>query len=539
MTLAATLRWLCHLQPQQIGWRLADRARRPFLVASEGQPIEPTCFPTDPWPGEAENGRRIAVGTIRLLDRDQPFTPPIDWAPAARSPLERFTLNYFEWLADLKAADEAAQARQRVADWIAAERDPGRESWHPYPLSLRLFSWLRFAPFLLGGADAAFRALFLSALDRQARLLPNRIERDVGGNHMIKNLKTLLALALCFADRRGEVDRWLAALGRQVALQILPDGFHYERSPDYHLQVLIDLIDCADLLAQQGRHVAWLEDAIARMILALAGLRHGDGGLALFNDGTVGDSKRLEALDRRFGRVKAPAMLPDAGYARLESGDRLVIFDAGRLCPDSLTAHAHADTLSFEMSVGRERLIVNSGTYAYQEPLWRSRLRGTAAHSTATVGGRNSAEVFGAFRLGRRPRQVTLGREADWAIGRHDGYRHLGVTHERRLRLTQDGLEGCDCFTGNGPAAVLRFHLHPSVAAWPARDRHSVSLVGPAGVWCFEAPQHKVAIAPGVYSPRFHVLQETLTLEIKTTLDAEALVPWRIVQGGTAAGAKG
>jgi len=260
---------------------------------------------------------------------------------------------------------------------------------------LRVYAWLAHGPFLLDGACDGFGERFGASLHRQVGHLTRVVERDVGGNHLIKNLKALIAAGH---------EEALEELEREVSRQILPDGGHYERSPSYHLQVLCDLMDIRELLACPP----WLDGAIGRMGAALAVLRHGDGKLALFNDGDEGNPALLAAVDRLA--VAPASVLDDCGYYRLESGDSVVIMDAGRCCPDDLPAHAHADTLAFEMSVGGNRLVVNCGTYAYQDAAWRNRLRGTAAHSTVTIDGLDSAEVYGAFRLGRRPRKVTAVR---------------------------------------------------------------------------------------------------------------------------------
>ncbi len=488
MSIGQTLRWAVHLRPSQIFWRLLRRTQRRFLKMPSGHAEMPVCFPADPWPGNAENGKRIADdGVIRLLNLEHALAAPIDWTPQDKDALWRFTLNYFEWLADLKAADRPQTARDMILDWIAGNRDPRKETWHPYPLSLRLFAWLRFAPWILEGSDQKFERSFLSSLDAHADLLARMIEYDVGGNHLIKNLKGLVAASVCLPSHAHLRDSWMTALKEQIDEQILPDGFHYERSPSYHLQVLIDLIDISDLLDAPP---AWLSDAILRMLPALSTMRHPDGGLALFNDGDVGDPKLLGALDSRFGKPAPLPMLPDAGYARLEVGDMVVIFDAGLCCPDHLTAHAHADTLSFEMSVGKERVIVNGGTYAYQDPL-RNQFRGTAAHSTIMVNNEDCAEVFGAFRLGRRPRKVELFWNGDWIVGRHDGYRHLGVTVERRLRLTEVGLEGEDRCMGAGEFSFTApFHSllepcgarHPIGSLYFAHDGKCTHLDGRAAL---------------------------------------------------------
>jgi uncharacterized heparinase superfamily protein len=532
-------RWV---RPAQLLWRLWYRARLPLFATPAyrrrlgGEAAEPPrAFVPSLWPGDAEAGRLILNGRIRLLGVEAPLGEPLDWHPAGMAPLWRFTLHYFEWLADLLATGEAgaaARARALVAAWWRVHGDTvAGEAWHPYPLSLRLVAWLRAAPVLLDGAEPGFARMFAAALDVQARHLAAVPERDVGGNHLVKNLKALAASGSCLPGHRCRLAPALAALRRQLARQVLADGCHYERSPAYHLQVLCDLVDLRALLG--GSCPDWLAAAIGRMAAALAALRHGDGLLAQFNDGDEGDPALLAALDRLVPPPSPAPDLPAAGYFRLEREGMVVLVDSGRCCPDVLPAHAHADTLSVELSDGPERLVVNSGTYAYQDPLWRNRLRGTAAASTLMVDDLDSAEVFGVFRLGRRPRRVMAEREG-WEVSAcHDGYRHLGVVHRRTVSLGPDGLVGEDVVEGAaGRRLTARFHLHPDVSA--ELDGDAARLVTACGhVWRFSCAGGRLALADGAYSPRFGVLRagRVLVAEIGLAQPVSRLT-WRFRREG-------
>src|SRR5690606_4780416 len=114
--------------------------------------------------------------------------------------------------------------------------------------------------------------------------------------------------------------------------------------------------------------------------------------------------------------------------------------------PDYLPGHAHADTLSFELSLFGQRVLVNSGTSCYGHGSERIRQRGTTAHNTVVVDGADSSEVWSGFRVARRARAINpevhdhQGLEASCS---HDGYHRLPgrVTHHRRWRLTEVGLE--------------------------------------------------------------------------------------------------
>ena len=102
----------------------------------------------------------------------------------------------------------------------------------------------------------------------------------------------------------------------------------------------------------------------------LAAMTHPDGRIAFFNDGAFGiaaESADLDAYARRLGLRpgRAPGegalWLAASGYARLARGDQVALLDMAPVGPDYLPGHAHADTLSFEWSVGEERVVVNGG----------------------------------------------------------------------------------------------------------------------------------------------------------------------------------
>jgi uncharacterized heparinase superfamily protein len=96
--------------------------------------------------------------------------------------------------------------------------------------------------------------------------------------------------------------------------------------------------------------------------------------------------------------------LPDSGYSRVEMGDAVALIDRAAVGADYLPGHAHAATLSFELSLFGQRVIVISGTSVYGSGEQRQLERGTAAHSTVVVDGENSSEVWGGFRVARRAR---------------------------------------------------------------------------------------------------------------------------------------
>jgi uncharacterized heparinase superfamily protein len=305
-------------------------------------------------------------------------------------------------------------------------------------------------------------------------------------------------------------------------------------------------------------HLAALLDRAAP---ALRLFRHGDGGLALFN-GTRDESSALIDLVLTQGqaRGRAPFDLPETGFQRLQAGRTLIIADtgappAGRAAaaasegglPAGADRFAHAGTLAFEMSVGRDRLIVNCGAAPAAEEAWRDALRATAAHSTLILSDTNSAELR-AEGLGRRPEQVETARHesagAQWLEASHDGWRRaFGALHRRRLYLAESGddLRGEDMVEVGGdgvvPPFTLRFHLHPGVVASLLQDESAALLRLPSGIgWKLRAKGARVSLEESVYiggEPR-RSQQVVLTAE-----EGEASVQWAITRVSMAGASEG
>src|SRR5262249_49539138 len=165
--------------------------------------------------------------------------------------------------------------------------------------------------------------------------------------------------------------------------------------------------------------------------------RHGDRRLALFNNSVEEDGVLVDlVLTRSETRGHAPAQAPHSGFQRLQAGQSLVLVDTGKPAPPGFDSDAHAGTLSFELSQGRERIIVNCGGYRGDKPAWRRVTRSSAAHSVAVVGDTNAIEIHGDGSLGRAPNTVRVDRAEDgghqWMAATHDGYRpRFGLTYSR------------------------------------------------------------------------------------------------------------
>lgn len=418
----------------------------------------------------------LSEDRFRLLNDERELVFPEGWNAPSVNKLWLYNLHYFD---DLNAI--GAEARRRwhevlIRRWVRDNPPVSGNGWEAYPLSLRIVNWIKWS--LAGNrleADA------VHSLAVQSRQLRQTLEFHLLGNHLFENAKALVFAGLYFSGE--EAEDWFqtgaALLEEQIKEQVLADGGHFELSPMYHCLILEGLLDLKNLYHAFKIELpdAWRE-AIARMFDWLNVMSHPDGGIAFFNDAAFGVAPCLNELAcyaRNLGINQEPSKktgtrwLSASGYVRLEQNDVVVIADVAAIGPDYLPGHAHADSLSFELSLHGQRVLVNSGTSIYGVGLERLRQRGTAAHNTLRLDGADSSEVWSGFRVARRARtSVNPFVEGDnlslEAV--HDGYKRLSgrPTHRRIWDLGSHGLQVRDVVEGGGNHFVeIFFHFHPDI----------------------------------------------------------------------------
>ncbi|MGV6871230.1 heparinase II/III family protein [Pseudochelatococcus sp. B33] len=493
--------------------------------------------------------------------------PPSEaWARALAS---------FTWLRHLGAADSAlarANARALVDDFLIAKLDRHGIAVRPEVAARRLLAFLSQSPLVLEGADHAFYRRFMRALSRGVRQLSGRVAGDLEGENRLLALIALAMAGLCL-DNLGRLQRNATRqLGEELARQILPDGGHISRNPQVVVMLLTELLPLRQVYAARGvSPPPQLLGAIDRMMPMLRMFRHGEGSLALFNGmGRTQVDLIATLLAYDDTRSRAIQHAPHSGYERLSAGDLLLIADVGPPPPPAYSGRAHAGCLSFELSVGRSRLIVNCGTPRTGSAIPPLAARSTAAHSTVTVGEASSCLFAGAgggtSLLGRFDRRlgrwlgtpiiggvenVEVTRGSPDAIvqtlgGAHDGYRRrFGFIHQRRLRLDGERgvLDGEDAFIAvdtppEGLPAVVRFHLHPLVRTGHTSDGYRVLLLLPDGQgWSFEAEHGEVSVEESVFLSAPDGARRGEQIVVRVDPTEVRLLRWRFsrLEGFTAA----
>ena len=509
-------RTLRYLKPQQIFGRIRFKLARP---AVDLRPAPGLRARSPVWMAPASREPSMLGPTrFRFLNVERDLDR-CGWDDRTVDRLWRYNLHYFDDL-NARAATRRSKDHRLLLDLWIQQNPPGRGTgWEPYPCSLRIVNWIKW---FLGGSKP--EPAWLQSLAVQARWVHRRLETHLLGNHLFVNAKALIFAGLFFEGT--EAEQWLRCgqqlMDRQLPEQVLADGAQFELSPMYHALALEDVLDLVNIgssypdVASQESLAVELRGRAASMLYWLRCMCHPDGRIGAFNDSADGIAPSLEELERYAAQlaIEAPQSPRDAvnylrasGYIRVSHGRALALLDVARIGPDYLPAHGHADTLSFELSLGARRVVVNGGTSCYGTSARRLAERGTAAHSTVQLEGRDSSEVWSGFRVGRRAR-VSVPEIDGWRICcSHDGYRFLPGRPRHRRCWCFDGaaLVVDDAVSMPSVAGVARYILAPGLRL---RRVHAGSwrvLEGEAEIACIEILRGRASHADGHHAPQFGV----------------------------------
>jgi uncharacterized heparinase superfamily protein len=565
-------------QRRRISTLIMDRFARSMIARATGGAVALSRL----WPGRADRliiaphdlrtadatraaeiyaGRFVFAGKIVTCHGRSIFDlepPSEDWEAA---------LLGFGWLRHLRAADTAltrANARSLLDDWISNQARKRPLERRADVLARRVISLLSQAPLVLGDTDGKFYRKYLRGLTREIRHLRYAMLDIVDGVPRLQVLIALCYASLCLANQARHIRSATRRLSDELARQILPDGGHISRNPGALVDLLSDLLPLRQTFAARNiAPPAALLNAIDRMMPMLRFFRHGDGSFALFNGMSSAPSDLVATLLAYDDTHGVPmAYMPHTGFQRLDAGAMTVIIDTGPPPPPGVSQDAHAGCLSFELSSGPSRIVVNCGMPTTGRDNWRPFARSTAAHSTLTYHDNSSCQFVELSAMKRllRGAPITSGpvnvesyREAVengyLVTTSQDGYLpRFGVVHRRVLMAAHDGsrLDGEDTLSpqrggrikGSDTDYALRFHLHPSVKASRLSDARGVMLVLPnRDVWTFEALDDKVDLEDSVFLAGNDGPRRTAQIVIRQDARQVSSIRWSFVRSSTSAAA--
>lgn len=473
---------------------------------------------------------KICQGEFFIFGNTLQLEDKVIWDHSLKNIENYEDLHGFTWLDDLAArGDKAAVeiAQKWIFSWIEKYGSGSGAGWTPNLTGKRLIRLIHHEEIILHELSEKKISIYFRFIYKQANFLSKRFCKT---NEINMNFEAIVGLIYCGLYVEG-FDSFITVateyLSRECRDKIDKDGGILSRNPEELLEIFTYLVWVA-----HGLHDAdWTPsqahiDAINRIAPTLRHLRHTNGNLCRFN-GSLG--KYSGELDRYLflsGNKKKTTKILKMGYARLEGGRTSIIQDAGSL-PNLFQSNlAHASVLGFELTHGRQPLIVNCGSGANFGRDWCKAGRATQSHSTFCIKGQSSAKLTRSLSynskltdfLSQGPTEVVTNRSkvtggTELTVS-HDAYASkFSVNLERKLELSDNG----EILIGNDQIAVLstrdrskkissddleyevRFQFHPEVTV-QILDNDVVKINSKyAGAWILEALNLTPSIQPSYY----------------------------------------
>lgn len=464
---------------------------------------------------------------------------------------------------DGKYAEEFVR---QVEDWIDKNPVGYGVNWACcMDVSIRATNWMAafslFFDVLMKEEFRRFRRELAGSLWKHARFIRSHLEwlgskENAGANHFLSDLTGLLTLGVFFRGTRAG-ERWVQfahkELERQMQIQVLADGVHFECSPSYHRLCLEMFLWCEALARRAGRPFS---DAYCerqqKMQQFVADYMKPSGVAPLIGDNDDGrllnsgllcmgdhgclmpkESHGRFFIDRfllsgvvsvQTEPIAQSAAYPDGGFYFLKNEQAYVAVRAGRLAYAG--GHAHNDQLSFELNLAGRDIFVDRGTYVYtSDPEARNRYRSSVAHNVMQINGAEQnclgSRLFGMM-------DETLGRVIEQKEGLlevvHYGFRSLqrpGAEYRRKIELLPGRLKITDIAKplNSGDRLQWRFHLAPGLTAQVFGE--TIHIQNEDKLICILNAFPKAVISSQDYShsPSYGVLEEAKVLVFECVAD--------------------
>lgn len=411
--------------------------------------------------------------------------------------LWRYNFYYFNFINSKEGIGNETFIHKFLIDWI--DNDPYQVSMEPYPCSLRIVNLIKWSI-----NNSINDKKIIRSIANQSRCLFKNLEYHLLGNHLIANAKALIFAGIFFDDH--ESDKWFEKgskiLIQEIPEQILSDGGYFELTTMYHNIVLEDLLDLYEIASKYKAKdkstvlLDILNQNIQKMLDWSRLMRHHDGEIPFFNDSCIGISESFDNLLKFTNRLGIKTNLENSskkykeiefhnlnksGFIKVKTSNYLTILDIGDIGPEYLPGHAHADSLSFELSTLEGRVFVNGGTSTYENGPLRLTERSTSNHNTLELNNMNSSEVWSSFRVANRAKtfnkNILDGENYCFVEGEHDGYKRLRnkPIHYRGWKCYKDKLVIRDHIKyinskNSHYLAKIKFILHPDVLVKKIHD---------------------------------------------------------------------
>ena len=343
-------------------------------------------------------------------------------------------------------------------------------------VAIRAINWMYALQMAGNTLSNEFAKVIVKSLYNHGFFIMNNLEKQgrYSANHYMSDIVGLLYLGRLFNNTKvgkGWYDFALQEFYYEIRTQVLPSGFHYERSVSYHRLVLEMIAYSCVLLCNIGESIpADIEYRVRQMFKVTDAYLKPNGHAPAIGDEDDGrflpfvpfefhDHKYLLDYAQKFNVDYRNAFCldvwNDAGMAVMKkNGVYLFVNNAGLSRYPNIGenggSHTHCDLLSFELATEIGDIIVDPGTYTYTaNAMKRNEFRSTRKHNTIMVDAIEQYE-FDDVNMFRMKNMSTPGAIE---CQREDGKEVLIASYVRNLG--KDNLSHHRSFELSGSALVI------------------------------------------------------------------------------------
>ena len=344
----------------------------------------------------------------------------INWNFLEFKDLWIYNLNYFDFLnqKEIFKNDGIELIKNYVRNY-----DNIRVGKEPYPTSLRIINWIKFI-----SKYRIFDQKIHDIIYTDTFRLNNNIEYHIQGNHLLENAFALLFSGIFF-NNQYLIKKSSRLLVKEIKIQILEDGSHFELSPMYHNIILRKILDCIYFIKCNNLKLgiqSLLQNTASKMLGFIKTLSYENGDFPMFNDSANSIAFRYKELKNyatKIGVLEKDVVLSECGYRKWDYNNLEIRMDIGKIGPKFLTAHSHADTFNFELVYKGNKIIVDPGISTYHNIESRQTERSTKLHNTININSQNSSQVWSFFRTADRANVTIIEDNKEKISAIHDGYK--------------------------------------------------------------------------------------------------------------------